>query len=335
MDGQAWRALIDEEPIDPDRAIIDAHHHLWDAPPVPQFESYGEEAVVADQNGGHNIVASVYVEASSYYRTSGPEQLRVVGETEHINAAATRMAAHNMNGRKPCAAIIACADLLLGDAVQEVLEAHAAAAPSRFAGIRYRTPFDRHLPEFGGTPGILASASFRAGFSRLRSAGLTFDAMVFQSQLPELDDLCRRFEDTIIVLNHVGCPIGVGEYADRRSDAFNQWHRDMKLLSTNSNLRVKLGGLNMDFVGLVKPDRDLPPTSDEVVALQKDYLLETIDMFGPQRCMFESNFPVDMPNISYNVVWNAFKKIASEFSEAEKSLMFSDTCKATFGASRF
>lgn len=326
-----WRSLVIEDVIEPELEIIDAHHHLWEEPPVPVFESYGEDAVIADQMSGHNVVASVYLEAESFYRQDGPEHLRPVGETEFINDVAERLSRRDDLSVRPCAAIVAHADLLLGHAVEEVLDAHREASPDRFVGVRHRVPFDPEVPLHSGPRGgMLLEDEFRRGFAQLGPAGLVFDAMVFQTQLHEVQDLAESFPDTKIVLNHVGAPLGIGVYENRREEMFDQWKQGMRTLSTCGNVSVKLGGLYTDFTGLDRHDSPLPPDSDAVALAQRDYMLTTIDYFGPERCMFESNFPLDMHSVSYVVLWNAFKKMVKDLSADDKVSLFSGTARSVY-----
>jgi predicted TIM-barrel fold metal-dependent hydrolase len=106
---------------------------------------------------------------------------------------------------------------------------------------------------------------------------------------------------------------------------FQQWQADVSQLARCQNVVAKLGGLAMEINGWGWDGRDKPPSSDEIVATHRDYYRHTIDCFGPDRCMFESNFPMDKLSVSYGVLWNAFKKIAREFSESEKDAMFRGT----------
>jgi predicted TIM-barrel fold metal-dependent hydrolase len=161
---------------------------------------------------------------------------------------------------------------------------------------------------------------------------LVFDAFVLHPQLPEVASLARAFPDTRIVLDHTGTPMVVGRYQGGRGESFTDWKRGMTEVATCANVSVKLGGLNMGLAGIDALERDRPFTSQEMAAAQRDYILTTIDLFGPRRCMFESNFPIDMRGISYDVLWNGFKRIAQSFTADEKAQLFSGTSRRVYRA---
>ena len=116
--------------------------------------------------------------------------------------------------------------------------------------------------------------------------------------------------------------MGIGDYAGKQREIFPQWQQDIAELATCPNVVAKLGGLAMPINGWGWDQRATPATSDEIVAAHSAYYLHTIDCFGPARCMFESNFPVDRLSVSYNVLWNAFKKMSRPFSADEQHAMF-------------
>jgi L-fuconolactonase len=317
---QVWRDQVIEPALEPDLPIIDAHHHFVPVAHRPRLETCLPEAFLGEiGRSGHKIVATVHVDAFSNYRASGPEPLRVVGETEYVDEVA------QADGVALCAAIVGGAELMLGSAVGEVLDAHLAAS-DRFRGVRRMTIFDADTPQ--GLParmeaGLLARPEFREGMREVARRGLSFDAGVFQSQLPELADFARAFPDTTIVLGHIGVPMSVGRYAARSADAFADWRSGMAELAMCENVVVKIGGLNMPITGLgLGDDAGRPPTSLELVARQRDHVLTTVDLFGPGRCLFESNFPVDGWYVSYGVLWNTFKRLTHGFSPEERDLMF-------------
>lgn len=326
-----WLGLVREEIIEPDLPIIDPHHHLWD---FPESRYMLDELNADTQNTGHNIVATVFVECTAMYRAEGPEHLKPVGETEFVNGIAAQSASGLYGKMRACAGIVSFADLMLGAAVDEVLEAHIAAAPRRFRGIRHASAFD-DSPEVRPThthppKGMFALPKFREGFARLAKYKLSFDAWLYHHQIPELTVLARAFPETPIVLDHFGGPLGIGKHAGRREEIFAQWMKDIVELSECPNVVAKIGGVNMAVNGFDWHKRAKPPTSDELVAATGDYYLHTIDAFGPDRCMFESNFPVDKLSCSAPVLWNAFKKIASGFDAGEKAALFHDTTKRVY-----
>src|SRR6195952_227784 len=320
-----WLALHQEEVIDPARPIVDPHHHLWDR----GGQRYLIEDLAADISSGHNIIATVYVEARSMYRASGTEALRPVGEGEFANGAAAMSASGGYGPAAICAGIVGHANLLLGDAARGVLEAKIAAGQGRFRGIRHSSAWDAdpnvaHM--YTSRPkGLLLDSTFRNGFACLAPLGLSFDAWLFRPQIGELADLARAFPDTKIVLDHCGGPAGIGSYANRREEVFPVWKTSIAEIAKCPNVSVKLGGLAMRLLGYDFHERAKPPSSEDVAAAWRPYMETCIEAFGPKRCMFESNFPPDKGQCSYQVIFNAFKRIAAPYSEAEKTALFSKT----------
>lgn len=325
-----WLARVKEAALEPELPIIDPHHHLWDHP----GSRYELGELIADLSQGHNIRATVFVECAAMYRADGPDALKPVGETEYVNGIAAKSASGGFGETRVAAAIVGFADLQLGAAINEVLEAHIARAPDRFRGIRHASAFDDSpdiRPSHTRPPkGLLGLPAFREGFARLNAYGLSFDAWLFHHQIPELTALARAHPETKIIFDHFGGPLGIGPYEGKREEIFAQWKRDVAELATCPNVVAKLGGINMAVNGFGWHKRETPPTSDELVAATRDWYLYVIDLFGPDRCMFESNFPVDKLSCSYGVLWNAFKKIASGFGAEEKRHLFHDTAARTY-----
>jgi predicted TIM-barrel fold metal-dependent hydrolase len=217
---------------------------------------------------------------------------------------------------------------MLGEAVDEVLQAHIAAGRGHFRGIRTNAQFDEAVNWMPAAPPrhLLLEKQFRAGFSRLAAHDLVCDAMQFQTQIPDLADLARAFPYTTIIVNHCGGPLGVGPYANRRLEMFAAWKPAMIELAKCPNVQVKLGGLaNPFFSGLSFRGRASAPSSQELAQALAPYVDTCIEAFGPNRCMFESNFPADKESCSYAILWNAFKRLAAGYSEAEKQALFSGT----------
>lgn len=320
-----WLALHEEEPLDSSRPIIDPHHHLWDRP----GDRYLFEQTLEDMTSGHNVVASVHVECHSMYRADGPEAFRPVGEIEFVNGIAARSASGAYGPIRMCAGIVGHADLTLGDRVQAVLEAEIAAGDGRFRGIRHSAAWDADTAVASIYPlkprGLMASTAFRDGFARLAPLGLSFDAWLFQPQIDELADLAGRFPETPIVLNHCGGPIGVGSYRDRRDEVFKLWKAAIEALGQYPNVFIKLGGLAMRLFGLDFEDRPAPPSSAELASAWRAHIETCIEALGPDRCMFESNFPPDKGQCSYLTLFNAFKRITDQYGEDEKTALFSGT----------
>jgi predicted TIM-barrel fold metal-dependent hydrolase len=246
------------------------------------------------------------------------------------------MTASGLYGKvRACAGIVGHVDLRLGGAVEEVLRAHLAASPDRFRGIRHGASWDEDAnvlgPLSGRVPaGLYRDARFREGFAVLARLGLSFDAWLLEPQLPDLVDLAQAFPETAIVLDHVGTPLGIAAYAGKREARFGDWRASMRALAECSNVAVKLGGLAMPFAGFGSFDAS-PRASSETLAREwKPYVETCIEAFGPARCMFESNFPVDSLSCDYATLWNAFKRLAARYSADEKTALFSGTAKRMY-----
>jgi predicted TIM-barrel fold metal-dependent hydrolase len=256
-----------------------------------------------------------------------------VGETEFVNGIAAQSASGTYGDARHCKGIVSFADLTLGAAVDEVLEAHMAAAPARLRGIRHSVAWDENETIIGyknSPQGMMADAGFRAGFARLKNYGLSFDAWLYHPQIPELTELAKAEPDVTIVFDHFGGPLGIGSYAGRRDEIFATWKRDVAALARCPNVVAKIGGLWMSLNGYGWHEREKPPTSTELAEASRDWFLHAIDVFGPERCMFESNFPVDKVSCPYGVMWNAFKRMAEGFSVGEKRALFHDTAARVY-----
>jgi len=332
-DRDRWRAQVTEEILEPALPICDPHHHLWDHPK----SRYLLDELLADTGSGHNVVATVFVECMSMYRAAGPEPLRPVGETEFVNGVAAMSASGRYGATRVGAGIVSFADLRQGEGVGEVLDAHMAVSP-RFRGIRHAAGWDAsdkvRNSHTNPPPGLLADAAFRRGFAELGRRGLTFDAWLYHPQLRELLDLARAFPETPIVLDHFGGPLGIGPYEGKRAEIFAAWKRDFRELAGCPNVVAKLGGLVMPLNNFGFHRRERPATSAELVEATRDWYLHAIDCFGPSRCMFESNFPVDKASCSYAVLWNSFKRLTAGFSAAERAALFHDTSARFYGLAR-
>jgi L-fuconolactonase len=332
------------EPIlEPDLPIIDPHHHLWDWPPavlaarlehgfstvIRRAARYLLPELLADLNTGHNIRATVFVQCGAMYRADGPEAFRPIGETEFVNGVAAMCASGVYGPVRACAGIVGHVDLTAGAAVREVLEAHLKTAGERFRGIRHSASYDADSQVLGPLvrvgPGLFAQKDFRGGYAQLGKLKLSFDAWLLEPQLPELIDLARTFPDTPVILDHVGTPLGIASYQGRREERFPIWRDNITKLAALPNVHVKLGGLAMAFCNFPSFLQSPAASSTQLAAEWRPYIETCIELFGAQRCMFESNFPVDMGSCTYPVLWNAFKVLAKNYSADEKTALFSGT----------
>ena len=327
----AWLALHREDIIDPDLPIIDPHHHLWELPRVPR---YLQDELREDLATGHNVIGTVYMECSEAYRADGPERLKPLGETEFVAQFAEAAARGPASAYGICKGIVGRADLMEGASVEEVLLMHHELSGGRWRGIRNSTVYDatNTVRTIARTPPpeVLLDPVFREGFEKLVGLGMSFDCWVYHTQLEEVADLARSYPDANIILDHVGGPIGSGAYAGKRDEVFAAWKAGIERIASSSNVSCKLGGLGMKLGGFGFESRDRPPSSEELAAAWAPYIETCIEAFGPERCMFESNFPVDKLTCSYPVLWNAFKRIASGCSAQEKTALFSGTAQRVY-----
>ena len=323
-----WLARGNEDVLDADLAIVDAHHHLW----AQQENVYALRDLASDTGDGHRIVATVLVEAHAYYRHAGPEALRPVGETEAAERALSQ--APDLARAGLCRAIIARADLTLGDGLRAVLDGHRAAAPDRFRGVRHPVMRDPHYPD-GITirpapEGLLKRIDYREGLRVLARMGLSYDAMLYHSQLSDLVETAELIPDLSVIVNHYGVPLGVGPYAGRGAEVFSSWRANITRLARLPNVTVKLGGLGMILTGADWHERTCPPTSLELALAWRPWFDACLEAFGPARCMFESNFPVDKGMYGYRTLWNAFKLLSAGMSDTERAALFHDTATRVY-----
>jgi predicted TIM-barrel fold metal-dependent hydrolase len=326
-----WLASRREEALEPDLPIVDPHHHLIDRPESGAYLLPDLRADIVE--GGHNVVATVYLEWLSMYRADGPVEMRPVGEVEFANGVAAMAASGGYGKARVCAGIVGHADLTLGAPVKKVLEAMVVAGGGRFRGIRHIASMDPDQGAWGATAvrpmDLLRDSKVREGFAQLAPLGLSFDAWVYHPQLGDVVDLARAFPQTPICLNHVGGAIGLGRYKGRRDEVFAEWSQRIRELAACPNVHVKLGGLGMKMFGFDVHEGKLPPSSEQLATLWRPYIETCITAFGPDRAMFESNFPVDKGSYGYGVCWNACKRLARGASASEKADLFHGT------ASRF
>ncbi|MBL8674636.1 MAG: amidohydrolase family protein [Rhodospirillales bacterium] len=316
--------------LEPDLPIVDPHHHLWERP----GNRYLLQDLLADTGGGHNVVATVFVECRAMYRADGPAERRSLGETEFVNGIAAMSASGLYGATKACAGIVGNVDLRYGGDAQAALEAHIAVAGGRFRGIRNVSAWDAggvKATSAAPPPGLLRDSAFRAGFACLSRLGLTFDAWLLHPQLDDLIDLAKAFPETTIILDHVGGPVGIGPYIDRRDEVFAIWKTKIAEAAQLPNVNVKLGGLGMHTMGFEFHAADAPPDSAALAAAWAPYVETCVAAFGPARCMFESNFPVDKGTCGYAQLWNAYKRITAGYSADEKTALYSGTARRVYG----
>jgi predicted TIM-barrel fold metal-dependent hydrolase len=200
--------------------------------------------------------------------------------------------------------------------------------------VRHLTTWDADAslanPLTAAPKGLLLDSSFRAGLAQLAPLGLTYDAWLFFPQLPELIDTARASPDTTIVVDHCGGIVRIGAYADRRDEVFERWSASMRELARLPNVHVKLGGLGMRINGFAFDKGETPPSSQVLAQTWKPWIETCIEAFGADRCMFESNFPVDKGSYSYVIGWNAFKRLTAGCSAGERQALFEGTATRVY-----
>ncbi|MFT7688762.1 MAG: L-fuconolactonase [Candidatus Azotimanducaceae bacterium] len=333
MYNDKWLAQVQEEIIEPDLKICDPHHHLWDY----KNSRYLLDEILEDLGSGHNVVSTVFMECGSEYRAYGPESEKSIGETEFVAKIARSSEENSTTSKsdtKVCEAMVGYVDLELGRSVKDILEHHIEAGEGRFRGIRHATGWhaDETIKNSHSNPPahLMLDDAFREGFAALSELDLSFDAWFYHQQIPEFIDLARTFPETVIVLDHFGGPLGIGCYSGKLDDVFKEWQDLVAPLAELSNVSFKLGGLNMRVNGFQWHKNKMPPSSDEIVTRTARYYEHVIKLAGTERCMFESNFPVDKDSVAYHVLWNAFKKMSSSYSAKEKADLFYDTAAKVY-----
>jgi predicted TIM-barrel fold metal-dependent hydrolase len=329
-----WLAQHTEEALEPDLPICDPHHHLWDRRPTQVCERYLLDELLDDVGGGHNVVSTVFIQAGAMHKADGPPEMRPVGETEFVNGVAAMSASGLYGGTRVAAGIVGHADLRLGDAVAPVLDAHLAAGGGRFRGIRHIAAWDADTSLPAGRvnpgPGLFLREDFRAGFTQLAARGLTFEIWCYHPQIPEATSLAQAFPETTFILDHFGGPAGIGGYAGHADEVYAAWRTSIAELASCPNVVAKLGGINMELNGFGWHQRPQPPSSQELLEATRRYYEFTIEKFGVDRCMFESNFPVDKLSCSYTVLWNSFKRLTAGYSASDKASLFHDTAARVY-----
>ena len=322
----AWLAQVPEEALEPELEIVDPHHHLW----IRNGHTYLMPELAADMATGHNIISTVYAQCHSMYRQTGPEELRSLGETEFVAGCAAMAESGVLGATRACEAMFGEVNLTLGDDAAPIFEQHMERSGGRFRGVRFSTAWDasEKIRNVAPTEALLLDNRVKAACGVMAKLDLSLDCWVYHPQLHEVAALADAFPDLTIILNHSGVPILGGPYRDKHEAVFQDWKRGIEAVAQRQNVFVKLGALPI----LRKPDADksLPPTSEEVAEAWRPWLETCIEAFGPERGMFESNFPVQKLWASYPVVWNAFKRLSANAGSGEKAALFAGAAKAAY-----
>ena len=266
------------------------------------------------------------------YRPDGPEELRPVGEVEFVQGLAAAGASGIYGPARPAAAIIGAANLDLGAGVAPVIDALQAASPNRFRGVRAHCGYDPHPEiESRAAPERMGQANFRDGARILAQKGLLLELTAYFHQAEEMAALAQALPDLPLVFNHIGGLLRVGPYANRDEEVLEQWRRGIDAVAACPNIYMKLGGVGQPRYGFDWHEWPRPIGSEALAADLSPLLNYCIEQFGPQRCMFESNFPVDKVSYSYPVLFNAFKRLSAGYSPGERAALFHDTAAKLYG----
>ena len=330
--GNDWLALTTEETLEPEIAICDPHHHFWVHRPEPaDYQQYLLPDLAGDVNSGHNVHSTVFIEVRCEYRTDGPDEMKPVGEVEYVQTIADASASGSHGPTKAAAAIIGHADLKLGEGVRPVLEAMQAASPNRFRGVRHSVGWDesRELAN-REIKGALGTDGYRAGAKVLAGMGLILENSLYFHQASELADFARALPELTIVLNHIGGLVRVGPYANRDEYVLPEWRKGIELMAKAPNIVLKLGGVGQTRFAYGWDERETPVGSEELAETLGPLMNHCIEQFGPERCMFESNYPVDKISYSYNVLFNAFKRLSKNYSATDRANLFHGTAARVY-----
>jgi L-fuconolactonase len=316
-----------EDVLDPTLAIVDPHHHLW---PTGYRIPYDAAALHADLGRGHDVAATVFVECMTSFRPDGDEALRPVGETDFV----VRDCPNEATGvaKRVAAGIVGWADLTRPEEVGRTLDGHLEAGEGRFRGIRFNVVWhERHAHHAGREVPrhFLLDEGYRRGLREVERRGLTYDVWLFHAQLPELADTIDAFSDLTFVIDHLGGPVPDDPTPESRASIFDEWRRNLADVARRPNAVLKVGGVGMPVYGFGF-EGSTRPRSTELADAWRPYVHTAIELFGPERCMFESNFPVDKQSFSYDALWNAFKLLTAEVSGDERALLFSGTARRIY-----
>lgn len=326
-----WLALRTEAILEPELKIVDPHHHLWDR----QDNRYLFHDLLADMNAGHKVVSTVFVQCRTMLRAEGPAALAPLGEVEFVTGIAAMSESGIYGSARACAGIVAGADLQLGDQVTPVLELMAHSAGGRLRGVRNPVVWHSSPAVLSSTAapppkGLMADTAFRKGVVQLGLLGLSLDVWAYHTQLGEIYELAKANPKVTVIVDHFGGPVGVGPHAADMSDMFKQWRAGIALVASLPNTVIKMGGAGMPVFGIRFDHAPTPPASEQLAIAWRAYFETCVEFFGVNRCMFESNFPVDKGMFSYQVLWNGFKRLAKDCSAAEKTALFSGTAERVY-----
>ena len=329
-----WLGLVQEELIDPEVAVVDPHFHLMSAP--FRYDLY---QWVADLSSGHQVIATVHTQAGqAHHRTAGPDHLKPVGETEFLLGVVDSVE-RQPGGPEVCTGIIGGGDLTRGaGAVAELLDAHIALARERFKGVRMNLFWsytkDGSMVPVDGSGDIVER--LREGVNELTQRNLSLDLICYHSNLLQVARIAASFPNTTVVVNHLGTIVDTRSSPAARQVMIDAWREGIDAISSHPNVRMKLGGCANPVVGHSMPEmlafrkRSKPATSEELAAAYSPWVDYVVKRMGSQRCMFESNFPLDKGSCSYRTLWNAFKRLSRQYPPEARRALLSQTAIDTY-----
>jgi L-fuconolactonase len=328
---QQWLDLVKEDILEPEIPIIDPHHHLMSWP----FDYEIDDWLAELKNSGHNVVATVHTEAHGHYRKEGPEHLRPVGETEYL-VKSLEESNNAPDAPRVMAGIVGGGELQLGGtAVEELLDAHVAAAHGSFRGVRINLfwgfDLDGRMFPAPNWEDAVDRAELHDGVARLARRNLCLELVCHHRNLPHVARLARRVPEATIVVNHLGTIMDRSPNPAPEAELIAAWRKGIETVAGQDNIRLKLGGCANLMISWSMPamrafyKRARPPTSAEIAEVYRPFVTYAIEKLGPKRCMFESNFPVDKTMVSYPILWNAFKRLAHSYSPDERRELLGGT----------
>lgn len=287
---------------------------------------------LGDAQDGHRVVQSVFIQCRTGYKHG-------TLDSPALETTAIAHATHANQGQASTvrvgAGIVGYADMRGGAGIAPLLDAHIASGCGRFKGVRHIVSWadgpEFQVEGYPTSPGMMSTPEFGAALQQLAVRDLSFEAMVYHTQLGELATIARTHDDTRFVLNHIGLPLGIGAFSSLKDQAFADWRAGLQAVAGCENVYIKLGGMGMHMLGLPLDSETGPLTSQRIAEAYRPYVDECVSAFGADRCMFESNFPVDRRRCDYRTLWNAFKRIASSYTEDEKDMLFSQTARHCYG----
>jgi L-fuconolactonase len=314
-----------EVPLDPMLPIVDAHHHLW--PPGYRIP-YDLAAMAADVQRVPNIEASIFVECMTSFRPSGDVALQPIGETEFIVSTTA-----TSDTPAIAAGIVGWADLMEPDEVARTLEGHIEVGKGRFRGVRFNVVWhERVSSSHAGrttTPHMLLDDGLRRSLRAVASRGLSYDVWLYHPQLIELALTLDAVPELTCIVNHLGGPVPDDNTPKGRSAMFESWRHGLIELARRPNVFLKIGGVGMPVYGFGF-EGDTRPSSAVLAEAWRPYVDVAIEAFGPDRCLLESNFPVDKQSFSYDSLWNAFKLLTKNHSADERAALFAGTARRAY-----